>query len=66
MYIKLREFRLKNNVSWSKLAELLGVNKSTYYKKENGVVKFTVEEAYKIASYLNISIEELFFDSKVS
>ncbi|BES66087.1 hypothetical protein SANA_25260 [Gottschalkiaceae bacterium SANA] len=67
MYERLRVLRKQEGVSAKELAELLDLKtKASYYKKESGAIKFSIEEARKIASYFNKSIEEIFFERKVS
>ena len=48
------------------MAELIGVSKASYSKKENGLVKFSLKEAKIIADTFNESIEKVFFNSKVT
>lgn len=67
MYELLRELRKQEGVSAKELAALLDLKtKASYYKKESGAIKFSIEEARKIASYFNKSIEEIFFEREVS
>ena len=61
MYLKLRKKRLMDNTEVEILTELLGLKtKAAYYKKESGNVKFSLEEAKKIAKYYNEPIEKIF------
>lgn len=48
------------------ICELIGVKRVTYFKKESGSVKFSLDEAKKISNFLNKSIEEIFFADEVS
>lgn len=67
MYDNLRKIRTNKNISAEKLASVLNLEtKAAYYKKEAGTVKFTLIEAKKIADYLNMPIEEIFFNNGVS
>lgn len=67
MYETLREYRKKKNISAVHMAKLLGLKTAAaYFKKENGTIKFSLEEARKISSYFNKSIEDVFFDNEVS
>lgn len=59
--IQIKEYRTKKGLSGEVIAKLIGVNKATYSKKENEIVRFTLEEARKIADYFNDSIESVFF-----
>ena len=62
MFEKLRRIRNERNISALEMANLLGLKTAAaYYKKENGTINFTLEEAKKIADYLKMPIEEIFF-----
>lgn len=63
MYTKLRELRVSQNISGEELAQILNLTKATYSKKENGLVKFSLEEAKLIADKFNKKIEEIFFEN---
>lgn len=63
MFSKLKMTRISKGVSCESMAELLGLaTKSAYSKKENGIVRFTLLEAKKIADYFQDTIENLFFN----
>jgi DNA-binding XRE family transcriptional regulator len=65
MYDALRKLRKQEDVSAKELAELLELKtKASYYKKENGTVKFSIEEARKIANYFGRNMEEIFLINK--
>jgi len=67
MFEKLRRIRNERNISALEMAKLLGLKTAAaYYKKENGTINFTLEEAKKVADYLKIPIEEIFFKEIVS
>lgn len=66
MYEKLRKIRNDKGVKGEEMANLLGLKKATYSKKENGQVKFLLEEAKKIADFFDMPIEEVFFIEEVS
>lgn len=66
MYDKLFDLRKKKNYTLEELAKYLGISKSSYYKKENGKIKISLLEAKKLADFFETSIEELFFNKKVS
>ena len=57
---RIAEIRHKNGTRQSELAHLLGMSKANYSKKENGLVKFTVEEAFRISKYFEMPIEQIF------
>lgn len=61
MFEKLRRIRNERNISALEMANVLGLKTAAaYYKKENGTINFTLEEAKKIADYLKMPIEEIF------
>ena len=61
MFEKLRRIRNERNISALEMANLLGLKTAAaYYKKENGTINYTLEEAKKIAAYLKMPIEEIF------
>lgn len=67
MHIKLRNIRNKKSISATEMKDLLGLKtEAAYYKKESGMVKFSLEEARKISEKLGMKIEDIFFDNKVS
>jgi Predicted transcriptional regulators len=62
----LRELREENNLKQRLLAKLIGVSLSSYNKKENGEVRFSLKEAKIIAEYFEKPIEDIFFEESVS
>lgn len=61
MYHVLRETRKNKNISVIQLTLVLGLKTTgTYYKKEQGNVPITIEEAKKLSKILGVSIEKLF------
>lgn len=64
---KLRYERMSRKISQEKMAEVLGVTRTTYYKKENGDIKISVEEFSKILDALDIPKKDagIFFTHKV-
>ena len=57
---KLKQLRLKNNLSQQKLADMIFVSRTLINKYENGAVIPTKENLEKLANCLNVSIDELF------
>ena len=57
MYIALRNYRKKNNISVKTLAELIQVDVCNYYRREQGKIEFSLEEIKKICNYLNIGLD---------
>ncbi len=59
----LRLVRISRNVSVKELAKELSLKtECTYYKKENGSLRFSLLEAKKLADFYQMTIEELFFN----
>jgi len=56
---KVKEFRLKNNLSQDQLAKAIGVSRPTYTAIESGKQTLGALEAQKLASLLGITIDEL-------
>ena len=48
------------------MAKKLGITKATYSKKERGKIIITLQEAQKIALLFESTIEDIFFENKVS
>ncbi len=65
MYERLRQLRHERKTELKDLLLLLGVNKPTYYRKEVGSIKFSLEEAKKISAYFGLPIEQIFFKYEV-
>lgn len=67
MFERLRALRKEKGLTCEDMAEVLGLEtKSAYSKKENGSTKFSLDDAKKVSSILNKSIEDIFFTDKVS
>lgn len=58
--------REQHNIKQEEIAKVLSVSLGNYNKKESGKIRFSLVEAKKIADYFGITIEEIFFDEKVS
>ncbi len=63
---KLKLMREHNNIKQEEIADILNISPCNYYKKEKGEIRFSLLEAKKIADYFGLTIEEIFFDNKVS
>lgn len=62
----LKKFRKSDGIKAAALAKLIGLKtNASYYKKENGDIKFTVDEALAIANYLGRKVEEIFLPQDV-
>lgn len=64
---RLRYERLSRKVSQEEIAHALNINRTSYYKKENGDIKISVEEFAKILDVLGIpqTAAGNFFDQNV-
>lgn len=56
LYIARRENRLKQ----TDMAKKLKITNVTYSKKENGKAEFTLSEAFLLADYFGMTVDELF------
>lgn len=67
MYENLRKIRQELNISVEELCDLLGLEtKAAYYKKETGLIKFSLQEAKLISDRLKLPIEHIFFANELS
>lgn len=54
-------------VSRTELCQVLGISRSAFYRKCNGISEFTQGEIQKIVNYLGLETPVgIFFDAKVS
>lgn len=56
----VRDRRIAAGISGVALAEHLGIRPSVYYKKETGAIKWSLDEARRVAKFFGASIEEIF------
>lgn len=66
MNSKIKELRISKGLSCNQMAQLIGVTKATYSKKENGLVRFSLDEAKIISDKFQETIEHIFFSFKVT
>ena len=59
--MKLDEIRRARGYSQEYMANQLGCHRNTYAKMEEKHQKITMEEAYKLANILNVSINDIIF-----
>ena len=59
--MSVKEYRLKNKTKIKEICNLLNINRITFYQKEKGNLRFSLEEAKKIADFYNDTIENIFF-----
>lgn len=62
---KLRAIRAELDMTQEQFARAIGMQKTTYIKKENMLHSFTVEEAIAISQVSNKSIEDIFLSTKL-
>lgn len=62
MYKKLKELRMKNNMSLVDVASSIGISKTFYFQIENGQRRLLYENAVKIAKVFNVKPDYLFYD----
>ena len=56
---KIRKIRETLGKTQQHMADLLGVSRATYIKKEQGLVAFSIGEALKIAEFLNVDLKNV-------
>jgi DNA-binding XRE family transcriptional regulator len=66
MKTSIKQYRLKNGITQQELVDILGIKQGTYSKKENGLVRFSLEEAKTIADHYNTSVDAIFFEENYS
>lgn len=66
MYEKLKELREKKGYTIEDMARLINKSPCNYFKKENGDVKFSVNEALTISKFLKCKVESIFFKNELS
>lgn len=57
---QVKKMRRINDYTQEFVASKLGVTQTIYSQKENGKVKFSLNEALKLAKLYNTTVEELF------
>lgn len=62
----VKAFRESLGLKQEDLAKIIHVSTVNYSKKENGSVKFSLNEARLISNHFNKPIETIFFTSEVS
>jgi DNA-binding XRE family transcriptional regulator len=66
MYEKLKELREKKGYTIEDMARVINKSPCNYFKKENGDVKFSVNEALEISNFLKTKVEKIFFKDELS
>lgn len=62
----IKKFRESLGLKQEDFAAIINVSKVSYCKKENGKVKFSLNEAFLISKHFNKPIETIFGDNEVS
>lgn len=62
----IRRFRESLGLKQEDFAEIIHVSKVNYSKKENGKVKFSLNEAFLISNHFEKPIETIFGNNEVS
>lgn len=63
---KIKIMRENAGIEQKTMAEMLKISPANYCKKENGIIKFSLVEAKKLADFFKKNIEEIFFAEEVS
>lgn len=63
MLERLRTLRLAQGYTCKQMADKLGLTKGTYSKKERGQIGITLIDAHKIATILDSTIDDIFFNN---
>ena len=66
MYEKLKQLREKKGYSIEDMARVISKSPCNYFKKENGDVKISVNEALLISAFLKTKVEKIFFKEELS
>jgi putative transcriptional regulator len=59
---KLKELRIKNNLTVKDMADLVGISQTYYWQIENKDRRLFYELAIKIAKVFNLKPDELFYE----
>jgi DNA-binding XRE family transcriptional regulator len=62
----IKKFRESLGLKQEDFAAIIHVSKVNYCKKENGKVKFSLNEAFMISNFFNEPIEKIFGNNEVS
>lgn len=66
MYNKLKEIRVKNNMTLVDVANRVGISKAFYCQIENGKRRLLYETAIKIAKVFNVKPDYLFYNDTLN
>lgn len=62
----VRKARIKAGISGVAMADRLGIGIPTYYKKETGMIKWSLEEAKSVADFFGTTIDALFYAEEIA
>lgn len=57
---ELRRLRKYNELTYEGMANLLDIDKRTYYNKEKGITQFKANEMFIISRKFNKTVDEIF------
>ena len=63
---QVRKFRENANKKQEDIAKILNISVPNYSKKENGSLRFSLDEAKTLADFFGVTIDAIFFGEKVS
>lgn len=66
MILGIRNFRESLGMKQEEFARIINVSKVNYSKKENGTVKFSLNEAYAFANHFKKPIETIFGNNETA
>lgn len=58
-YKKIKDLRIKNNITQKQIADFFNINFSTYSLKESGKRQFTVQELKALAGIFKVKMDDL-------
>lgn len=64
MHLQLFIARKESRLTQKDMASILGIHRHSYHVKESGKADFTLNEAIKLASHFNRSLDSLFGKQK--
>lgn len=62
--VRIDDLCYKRNISWSILAELIGINRKTMYSYLEGTTEIKLWQAAVIADYFGVTLDWLYWGDK--
>ena len=62
---KLKSLRVEQNMTQEDISKILGIHEATYNRKEQGLNRFSLDEAKVISDLFSLPIEDIFFKTTV-